>query len=324
MSRSRHELHRSFRPCRDFLLATLPMLALATYFYGLRPFVIVLIASLTALLCDVLNAAMRHTPYDPSDISSISFAVIFSLMLPAAISYWVVIFGSAFTVLLGKHAFGGYENYPFHPAAFGLAVVSVCWPAQVFKYTKPFTMLPLSFTTGNMAAYDASAHALHFNGLPYVEISDLLTGNFIGPIATTFGLVIMATLALLVAHHAMTAHVSLSFIAVSAAFALIFPRIPSGRIESLLYELFSSAVLFSAVFLAGEPSASPKSTGGKVVFGASAGLLTMLFRYYGQYDFGACFALLLIGPLSGYLDRKLHTRIRRRETIVITEDSADA
>ena len=60
------------------------------------------------------------------------------------------------------------------------------------------------------------------------------------------------------------------------------------------------------------------------MFGAFAGLLTMLFRYYGQYDFGACFALLLIGPLSGYLDRKLHTRIRRRETIVITEDSADA
>lgn len=324
MAHQKRELHRSFRPCRDYLLVTLPLLALSTYFYGPRPIVIVLIAAATALLCDLLNSALRRTKYDPSDISSICFAVIFSLMLPAAVSYGVVIFGSAFSVLLGKHAFGGYENYPFHPAAFGLSIVSVCWPTQVFRYSRPFTMLPLTFTTGAMASYDASAHALHFHGLPYVEISDLLTGNFIGPIATTFGLVIIATLALLVAHHAISAHVPLSFIATCSAFALLFPRIPSGRVESLLYELFSGAVLFSAVFLVAEPSASPKSTGGKLAFGVTAGLLTMLFRYFGQYDFGACFALLLVGPLSGYFDRKLHTRIRRRETIVITEDSVDA
>lgn len=317
--RAKQPLHRSFRPCRDFLVVMLPLLAFSIYFYGARPIIIIMIAAVTAVLCDLLNSLLRQTPYDPSDISSILFAEVFAMLMPAAVNYGVIIAGVAITTLLGKHAFGGYENYPFHPAAFGVSLAAVCWPGQVFSYSRPFAPLLLGFDSG-AELVNSSAHSLSFGGVPYVEISDLVAGNFVGALGATFGLVIIASLALLSAHHAMTAHVSLSFILTCAAFAFIFPRIPSGRLESVLYEVFSSAILFCAVFLAGEPSASPKNNGAKILYGFAAGLLTMLFRYYGQFDFGACFALLLVGPMSGFFDRKLHPRVRRHKKVVVEGD----
>lgn len=318
-------LHRSFRPSRDFLLTMLPLIAMSVYFYGARPLIIVFTACATAVVCDLLNALMRRTKYDPTDLSSIVFSVALALLLPAAISYGYVIFGCTATVMLGKHVFGGYENYPFHPTAFGLSLTAVCWPAAVFGYSRPFEALSLAWNSGAVVG-DSSAHALTFGGKPYVSLTDLLAGNFTGTIASAFGVIILATLALLVAHRAMTAHVSLSFLAACALFAFIFPRISIGRIYSVLYELFVSPVVFCAVFLAGEPSTTPKNPLAKIAFGFSLGILTMLFRYYGQYDMGCCFAMLLLGPLSGYLDRRFANLPRRtpRGGDPVKEEPADA
>ena len=307
----RAELHRSFRSCRDFLVAMIPLVGMSMYLYGFRPFIIVLLAGVNAMLCDLTNALLRRRPYDVTDLSSIVFAEVFALMMPASVSYGVILIGTAVTVLLGKHAFGGYENYPCHPAAFGISFAAVCWPSQVFSYPKPFAALGLGFRP-DVELFEASSHALNYGGRPYVELSDLITGNFTGPLGTTFCLILLAGLAFLVAHRAVSAHVPLSFIAACAVFSLLFPRIISGRISSLLYELLTSTVIFSAIFLAAEPSVSPKTPQAKIAFGCIAGLLTMLFRYYGQYDFGACFALIICGPLAGYLDRRLQRRTRVR------------
>lgn len=302
MPRKPAVLHPSFRPSRDFLFVMLPPVAFSVYFYGPRPLIIILIAAATALICDLFNALLRRRPFDVSDISSLLFAETFALLMPAAVDYSIIAVGSACTVIFGKHVFGGYGNYPFPPAALGVSLAAVCWPAQVFGYTPPFTYLGLGFST-DVVTVNSTAHSLSYGGVPSIEIADMVAGNQIGALGATCGIVIISGLALLCAHRAITAHVSASFIAVCGIFAFLFPRIPTGGWQSVLYELFTGAILFCCVFMVSEPSACPKLPLAKIVYGAVAGLFTMLFRYYGQYDFGACFALLLVGPLAGFLDR---------------------
>lgn len=157
----RAELHRSFRSCRDFLVAMIPLVGMSMYLYGFRPFIIVLLAGVNAMLCDLTNALLRRRPYDVTDLSSIVFAEVFALMMPASVSYGVILIGTAVTVLLGKHAFGGYENYPCHPAAFGISFAAVCWPSQVFSYPKPFAALGLGFRP-DVELFEASSHALNY------------------------------------------------------------------------------------------------------------------------------------------------------------------
>ena len=77
------KLHASFRPFRDYLITMLPLAALASYVYGLRVVVMLGIAAAAAELCDLLVALLRGRRPDFSDISSVTFAWIFTLMLPA-------------------------------------------------------------------------------------------------------------------------------------------------------------------------------------------------------------------------------------------------
>jgi electron transport complex protein RnfD len=42
---------------------------------------------------------------------------------------------------------------------------------------------------------------------------------------------------------------------------------------------------------------------GRVVYGVLVGAAAMAFRYYGAYETGVCFALLLVNSVSGWLDR---------------------
>ena len=85
------------------------------------------------------------------------------------------------------------------------------------------------------------------------------------------------------------------------------------RLLSLKYEMLSGALVFAAVFLVNEPVTRPKNTRAHFVYGMILGFMTMMFRYFGSYDTGVCFAVLAVNALAGYLDRLFSQKIFRRE-----------
>ncbi|MEG2083753.1 MAG: RnfABCDGE type electron transport complex subunit D, partial [Oscillospiraceae bacterium] len=279
-------------------------LLMSGYLYGVRVAIIAGVSLVTALLCDLLVMMLTRRKADWSDISSYMLALIFVVMLPASVSYYIVAIGTAVTVLLGKQAFGGYGGYPFHPSAFGFAFTAVCFQNEVFKYPKPFSQIGLGIRS-DAAVYDGISTALRMGGVPDVERTDLLIGRYHGPMGATFCLIILACLALLIAHGTMTWHIPVSFLATCSIFALAMPRIQTTRIDSLLFELLSGAVIFAAVYIVAAPSISPNRAGAKLLYGVAMGLATTLFRRIGYFEMGVCFATLLINPLAPWFDRVL-------------------
>lgn len=304
MAKQQRILHASFRPCRDYMIALVPLFALAWYLYGPRVIILAGFAAVTALVCDVVVAAMRRVKYDASDISSYMFAFIFVIMLPASTRYEIVIIGTMATVLLGKHAFGGYGAYPFHPAAFGFAFASVCWSDQLYLYPTSLSNVGIGFDSGAVLS-SAVASELKHGGSPAVSTLDLVLGNYPGPMGTTFCIIILSCLVLLIVHGAMTWHIPVMYLFTCAAWAIIFPRTPLGSWYSLIYEMLSGAIIFAAVFLVAEPTTVPGNPRAKIVYGVLLGVGTMLFRTFGRFEMGICFAILLVNPLSAFLDRKL-------------------
>ncbi len=304
------QLHPSFRKTRDQLIIMLPVCGMAFYLYGLRPLIMIAMAAVLALLCDLMVAGMRGRQMDFSDLSSLSFALIFTLMLPASCSYGVLIFGVLMTVLVGKHAFGGWGVSPFHPSAYGFAATVICFSDQVFRYPRPFSDLPLGYAP-EVDLFDGPAATLKLGGRPDIDLGSLVFGDFNGPMGATFCLILVASLVFMVAHGEITWQVPVSFLGVSALWAFIFPRIQSGRLESVAYELMAGTMLFAAVFIAAEPSTSPSTPRAKLVYGALLGIASMLFSHYGVFQQGVCFAVLLISPLSSWLSRKLPVRQER-------------
>ncbi len=90
--------------------------------------------------------------------------------------------------------------------------------------------------------------------------------------------------------------IPLSFL---GAFALITALAGAPVLEHLL----TGGLLLGAFFMATDYVTSPFSTGGKLIFGAGAGILTALFRLYGAMPEGVSYAILLMNLVTPLLNR---------------------
>ncbi|MEG2233869.1 MAG: RnfABCDGE type electron transport complex subunit D [Oscillospiraceae bacterium] len=296
------QLHPSFAPCRDYIFAMLPLIGMATYLYGLRVPIMVVISLATAFVCDFAASLLRRVKFDISDISSYMFAVIFTIMLPATINYNVIVLGTVVVVLLGKHAFGGYGCYPFHPSAFGFAFMTLCIGDGMFMYPKPFSQIGIGVASDTVL-YPGIAGALKLGGVPNVDTTNLLLGQYQGPMGTTFCLIILSCIVLLIARRTITWHIPISYLFTCGLWAFAFPRIQAGRLESVMYEMFSGAIIFCAAFIISAPSLAPTGRRAKIAYGVAVGIFSMFYRSVGVYEMGVCFAALLVNPLIPYFDR---------------------
>lgn len=300
---------------RDICIMMLPLLAMAVYLYGLRPALLCLVAMVTANLCDRMVAVVRRRPYQKGEMSSEAFALLMAMLMPASVSYEVLVTAVLVAVLVGKEAFGGYGSYPFHPAAVGYTVAAVSWPEQIFRYPQPFSPLPLG-SIEEAALVDSTDHTLRAGGVPAISDLNLLLGNYAGAMGVTAALVIAACSLYLLAQKHITPTAPLCFLGAAALVAFCFPRLGSippsppwqyaaERLSLLKYEMLSGGMLYTAVFLINEPVTLPKTGRGRAAYGLLLGVCAMMFRYYGSYETGVCFALLAVNALSGWLDRVL-------------------
>lgn len=311
----------------DLVCMCLPLIAMAVCFYGIRVALLCGTAVITANLCDRLVALLRRQKYEKGEWSSEAFALLLTLLMPATVSYYVVIVGVLAAVLLAKEAFGGYGAYPFHPAAVGYAVVAVSWPEQVFAYPQPnlFASLPLGSTKG-VALVEGPSHILRNGGLPTISTMDLALGNYAGPMGATMLLVILACALFLLHRRRIGVAAPLCFVGACLLIAFLFPRLGdvawsmpwshlAERLAAAKYEVGSGGILYAAVFLINDPATLPKNKVSRAVYGLVLGVVAMMFRYYGSYETGVCFALLAVNSVSGWIDRAILRAMNRKGVV---------
>ena len=315
------QLQRTGKYYKHICWMAVPPLCMACYLYGLRPLLLCGIAMLTGNLCDRLVSLLRHRVYQNSDLSNESFGLVIALLMPVTVDIYVLVAAVLAGVLIGKEVFGGYGSYPFNPAAVGYAVAAVSWPEQVFRYPQPYTAIPLWDASG-VPVSSAIEDTLSSGGMLNYSSIALSLGEYAAPMGTGAALVLLACGLFLWSQKDAHMTASVSFLATCALIAFFFPRLGDlafaapweqllERLQVLKYELCTGGVLFGAVFLINDPVTLPKSNSSRLVYGLVLGVATMLFRYYGTYETGVCFALLAVGAVSGWLDRAVQRDARR-------------
>ncbi len=303
-----HSLHT------DYLCMMLPLLAWAIFLYGLRPLVVWLVAVVTAKVCSRIVSILRSRKYDHTEDSSTVHASLLAMLLPATVPYYVVVVSVAIGVFLAKEAFGGYGAYPFHPTAVSYTIAAISWPEYVFSYPTPFQRtMPLWGALDTVQYTESVSSVMRAGGIPTVGQIDLILGNYATTIGTAPVLIIASCGLFLLIRKRIDLLVPLGFLAGAVFIAWCFPRIGevqgmvwqnvAQRVQSVKFELLSGAMLFSAVFLSCEPCTTPKNTLARLIYGLAWGVLTMMYRYYGTYETGVCFALLVMNAGAGYIDR---------------------
>ena len=104
------------------IIALIPCLLAAFYFFGLRVLAMILVSYAVGGTVEVLFAIIRKEEINEGFLVT---GLIFPLILPPALPLWIVGVGVAFGVLVGKELFGGTGRNLFNPA-----IVGRCFLAQ--------------------------------------------------------------------------------------------------------------------------------------------------------------------------------------------------
>jgi len=72
-----------------------------------------------------------------------------------------------------------------------------------------------------------------------------------------------------------------------------------------LFHLITGGMMLGVFYMATDMVSSPMSAKGQLIFGAGAGILTILIRVFGAYPEGVSFAILIMNAFVPIIDRGL-------------------
>ncbi len=306
----------------DVIVALVPLYIMAYLYYGFRTVFLGVTGIVTCLISSWICSLISAKKINFYDLSPIVTGMLIPLLLPASIEYSIVICASLFAVVVVKYPFGGSGCNFFNPTAAAIAFAAFCWPSKIFSYTQPLEKLPLFENI--TATVQSPAYLIKSGALPNLDATDLLLGNFAGPMGAPYVLVLIACFLFLLFRRVVNLGSTLSFFAAAALMFTLFPRISSDNIPTLLIEFSSGSIVLGGIFLVNDPATSPKRNIPKFIYGFFIGIVTVLFRYYGGFEQGVMFAVLLANIFSPTLDilyEKLIYYVRRVRIVKETEIS---
>jgi electron transport complex protein RnfD len=143
---------------------------------------------------------------------------------------------------------------------------------------------------------------MHQKQLPDVSVLDAFLGNVGGCIGETSALLLLIGFLYLLIRKVLTLRIPVAYIGTVAVLAFLFP-LGHDRVQWMAYQLFTGGLMLGAIFMATDYVTSPVTKLGQIVYGMGCGVLTVLIRYFGGYNEGVSYAILVMNCCVVLLDR---------------------
>jgi electron transport complex protein RnfD len=283
----------------SIMLAALPALLHGCYLYGIPAVGVAALSISSAVIWEYLINRLTERPVSIGDGNAALIGMILAMLFPASTPWWAVITGTFVAMVVGKHIYGGIGGNPFNPALIGIAILTLSWK-NIFDIDYAL----LNYDFGFSAAYPLAA--LKHSGPVAVGSYDLLglfLGRQTGSIGSAFGLGIVLGGIYLIFIRTIRWEIPVSFIAGTAITAFIFKLSDPAAFAGPLFHILTGNTLLGAFFLATEDSSSPVNCVPMLIYGAGAGLMTILIRNIGSHTDGVVFAVLLMNVANPLLDK---------------------
>jgi len=295
----------------DVIIALLPASVWGVIVFGWRALAILVISVASAVLCEALCCVIFKKKQTVGDLSAVVTGLLLGLNLPSSASYWLPFFGAFFAIVVVKQLFGGIGKNFINPALAGRAFL-FAWPSEMTTFPGIAEKLdPLKITY--FGSYDAVATAtplasLKAGATPDVSLLDLFLGKCPGSIGEISALLLIVGGIYLLIRRVITWHIPVAFIGTVAVLSYIFPP-TLDRLSSMLAELCAGGLMLGAIFMATDYCTSPVTARGRLIYGVGCGAVTVFIRYFGGYNEGVSFAVLIMNMLVWYFDRATRPRV---------------
>ena len=292
---------------RDVVIALMPALIGAMYFFGHRALLVTLISVAACVFFEWAYCRITKTNCKVYDLSAVVTGILIAFVCPVTIPIWTIIIGDFFAIIIIKMLFGGIGRNIVNPAlgarAFMMswAVLMSTWIQVGFNKAPIFGDTSLEALDGLTAATPMSF--MHQDALPNVSIMDAFLGNVGGCIGETSVLLLLIGLVYLLLRKVITLRIPLSFVGTVAVLTFLFPQGGNDRLTWMCYQLCCGGLMLGAIFMATDYVTSPLTRLGQICYGIGCGVITVVIRYFGGYPEGVSYAILVMNCCVVLFDR---------------------
>ncbi len=289
---------------RDVLIALLPALIGSVYFFGFRALTVTLVSVAACVFFEWAWCKLMKKDCKVYDLSACVTGVLLAFVCPVTVAYWQIILGALFAIILVKMLFGGIGRNIVNPALAGRAFM-MSWPVAMSTWVKVgFENAAGVFSTADAVTSATPLAAMHQGTFDPAAgtVLDMFMGNVGGCIGETSALLLLIGFAYLLYKKVITARIPLAYIGTVAVLTFLFPM-GNDRLSWMAAQLFGGGLMLGAIFMATDYVTSPLTKLGQLVYGIGCGALTVLIRYFGGYNEGVSYAILIMNCCVVLLDR---------------------
>ncbi|MFW6267188.1 MAG: RnfABCDGE type electron transport complex subunit D [Halanaerobium sp.] len=270
------------------VIALLPAVFAAVYFFKARAISVILTAVAGAVLTEYIFQKIRNKKITIKDGSAVVTGLLLALTLPPSIPLWTAFFGSVVAIGLGKQVFGGIGQNPFNPALVGRAFLTAAYPVLMTTWTVDgvSTATPLSQMKMDGIATDSW---------------NLFVGQIGGSLGETSALALLLGFSYLLYKGYVNWRIPLAMVGTVFLGTFAFGADP-------IFHIFAGGLMLGALFMATDMVSSPTTKLGRWIFGIGAGLLVVIIRLWGGYPEGVMYSILLMNTAVPLINR--YTRPR--------------
>ena len=286
---------------RDVVIALLPAALVGIYNFRLSAVLVILTTCVTCMLSEYIWQKCMKQPVTTGDFSALLTGLLLALNLPATIPLWMCVVGGVFAIIVAKQMFGGLGQNFMNPALAGRCFMMLS-----------FSSAMTSFTVKKGAAYmygvavDATSSATPLaqvkeGGLP--DLKAMFLGTTTGTIGETSVAALLIGAIYLLAKRIIDWKIPVVYILTFSVFDIAYQMAAGNAAYSLVYELCGGGLILGAFFMATDYVTSPITAKGKVIYGILLGLLTGLFRFFGESAEGVSFAIIIANVCVPLIER---------------------
>lgn len=330
------------RAMRRILLALLPCVAGAVYFFGWRCLGVVLWAGAVGFLIEYVFARSRGEAVTEAVFVT---TTLLALVMPSTVPWHVLTVGVVFAVMFTKEIFGGFGRNIFNPALAGRCFVYICFPVALTGTWAPAaeglwgaldcwsTAATSDATTGAtpMAYLKAGKMVLESTDSASSEIpfeiaegqnvpvrpSALFKTLLFGRLSGTMGV----TSALLIAIGGLYLFVTktanrTTILWLIGAYAVLNQLLYWCGIEPVpgaWPAVLGSGFLFGVFFMATDPVSSPRTELGRIFYALIIAACAVVIRNFSIFNGGLMFSILIGNMFAPILDYAVRARAARKK-----------
>ena len=287
---------------RDVLIALAPALLGSVYFFGFRTLMVTLVSVAACVFFEWAYCKVMKVHCKVYDLSAIVTGVLLAFVCPVTVPYWCIIIGDFFAIVIVKQLFGGVGRNIVNPALAARAFM-FSWPVIMNTWVKVgFQNAAGIFSTADAVTAATPLAAMHQGQLPADSVLDMFLGNVGGSLGETSALLLLIGFVYLLIRKVVSLRIPVAFLGTVAVLAMLFPQ-GNDRLVWCAAQLCSGGVMLGALFMATDYVTSPVTKLGQVIFGIGCGVLTIVIRYFGGYNEGVSYAILVMNCCVVLLDR---------------------